>query len=163
MTSRRSLHDDLIDLVRELGVEVQQVAQVFAAEQGLHETDRRALLHVMRAESSGQPITAGGLGAVLGLASGAVTGVVDRLVRSGHVQRVGDPQDRRKVLLRYAPSARAVAEEFFSPLGRVSDDVMSGFSTEELQAVRRFLRQMADAMAQHARTRPPSPHSRASP
>jgi len=56
-------------------------------------------------------------------------------------------------VLLYAPSARAVAEEFFAPLGEVSGRVLSGFSATELQAVRRFLRQMTDAMAEHARSR----------
>jgi DNA-binding MarR family transcriptional regulator len=153
VTGMRSINEEIIDLVRELGVEAQQVAHAFAAEQGLHDTDLRALLHVMRAENSGQPTTAGGLGAVLGLTSGAVTGVVDRLVRSGHVERRTDERDRRKVVLRYAPSARAVAEEFFAPLGEVSNRVMSRFSDAELQAVRRFLEQMTDAMAEYARSR----------
>jgi DNA-binding MarR family transcriptional regulator len=147
---RRQLHDEIIDLVRRLGVELQQVAHTFAAAQGLHETDLKALLQVMRAESSGQPMTAGGLGAVLGITSGAVTGVVDRLVRSGHVERTTDANDRRKVVLRYAPSARAVAEDYFAPLGRASDQVMNGFDTDELEAVRRFLLQMTEAMAEHA-------------
>jgi hypothetical protein len=46
-----------------------------------------------------------------------------------------------------------VAEEFFAPLGMVSNQVMSRFSATELQTVRRFLRQMTDAMAEHARWR----------
>jgi DNA-binding MarR family transcriptional regulator len=148
-----SVNEEIIDLVRQLGIEAQQVAHAFAAEQGLHDTDLRALLHVMRAENSGHPTTAGGLGAVLGITSGAVTGVVDRLVRSGYVERRTDERDRRKVVLRYAPSARAVAEEFFAPLGEVSGRVFSGFSATDLQTVRRFLRQMTDAMAEHARSR----------
>ncbi len=153
MVDLAGVNEEIIDLVRELGVEAQQIAHAFAAEQGLHDTDLRALLHVMRAENSGHPTTAGGLGAVLGITSGAVTGVVDRLVRSGHVERRADDRDRRKVVLRYAPSARAVAEEFFAPLGMVSNQVMSRFSATELQTVRRFLRQMTDAMAEHARWR----------
>lgn len=165
MSPNRNLNDEIVDLVRQLGVESQQVGHAFAAEQGLHETDLRALLHVLRAETSGEAITAGRLGAALGVTSGAVTGVVDRLVRAGHLERRTDQRDRRKVVLRYAPRGRAVAEEFFSPLGEVNDRVMSEFTTAELEAVRRFLRQMTDAMAEHVRLRsarptahpPPSP------
>jgi len=157
----RSLRKEIVDLVRQLGIEAQQVGHVFAAEQGLHETDLRALLHVLQAEAGGEPTTAGRLGAALGVTSGAVTGVVDRLVRAGHLERGSDERDRRKVLLRYAPRGRAVAEEFFSPLGEVNDRVMSEFTTTELEAVRRFLQQMTDAMAEHTRSRraaaPPGP------
>jgi hypothetical protein len=42
------VNEEIIDLVRELGVEAQQIAHAFAAEQGLHDTDLRALLHVIR-------------------------------------------------------------------------------------------------------------------
>lgn len=153
MPPSRSRSEEIVDLVRQLGVESQQVAHVFAAEQGLHDTDLRALLHVLRAELIGDPTTAGGLGAELGVTSGAVTGVVDRLVRAGHLERQTDELDRRKVVLRYAPRGREVAEEFFSPLGAVSDKVMSEFTPDELDAIRRFLRQMIDAMAEHSRSR----------
>ena len=157
---RGSLHEEIIRLVRELGVEMQQVAHVFAASQGLHDTDLKALLHVMQAERDGRQITAGGLATALGLTSGAVTGVVDRLVRSGHVDRSTDRADRRKVLLRYAPSARTVAEDFFAPLGHASGEVLHGFSTGELETVRRFLDQMTEAMAEHARSSPRPPSGR---
>lgn len=153
MTALGEVGDEIVDLVRQLGIEAQQVAHVFAAEQGLHDTDLRALLHVLRAEAAGQPTTAGGLGAALGVTSGAVTGVVDRLVRAGHLERGRDEHDRRKVVLRYAEPAREVAEEFFGPLGAVSQRVMGEFSADELASIRRFLALMTGALAEHHRGR----------
>lgn len=50
----------------------------------------------------GSPTT-GDVGRQLDLTSGAATGMIDRLVKRGFVERVSDPRDRRKV------AARAVA------------------------------------------------------
>ncbi len=149
MARARSIRSQIIDLVRALGVEVQQVGHAFAAEQGLHDTDLRALLYVLEADINGRPATAGQLGAALGLTSGAVTGVVDRLVRFGHVQRHVDQQDRRRAVLTYAPAGRAVAEEFFRPLGQVSNQVMDHYSDDQLATIRQFLAEMTDAFAGH--------------
>lgn len=55
----------------------------------------------------------GRLGAALELSSGAVTGLVDRLVSAGHVERVADATDRRRVHLRVSDSAMAVAQDHF--------------------------------------------------
>src|SRR6185436_7386052 len=45
------------------------------------------------------PITAGELGERLGLTTGAITGVIDRLEHVGLVHRARDPNDRRRVVL----------------------------------------------------------------
>lgn len=44
-------------------------------------------------------ITAGELAELIGLTTGAITGVVDRLEKAGFVRRVNDPNDRRRVIL----------------------------------------------------------------
>src|SRR5271167_1986065 len=44
-------------------------------------------------------MSAGELAQHSGLSTGAVTAVIDRLERAGYAQRVGDPADRRRVLV----------------------------------------------------------------
>ena len=46
------------------------------------------------------PITAGQLAEKMGLTTGAVTGVVNRLERAGYVRREPDPKDGRRVIIR---------------------------------------------------------------
>ena len=48
------------------------------------------------------PITAGELAKRVGLTSGAITGVLDRLERVGLARRVADPLDRRRVIVELA-------------------------------------------------------------
>lgn len=87
----------------------------FAALHGLHHTDGEALARVLVAQERGTPMTAAVLATELGLTSGGITFVVDRLERAGHLNRVRDDTDRRKVLLHYSPGGRALADEFFGP------------------------------------------------
>jgi len=150
-STRSPLADDIVASMQRLTTESQKVAQAFATQQGLGHIDLEALLHVMQAERGGDPVTAGRLGELLGVTSGAATGVIDRLERVGHVQRSRDDADRRRVLVRYSDRARAVAGAFFGPLGVMSDEVMSGFDEAELRTVRRFLDGMSAAMAERAR------------
>ncbi|MFP5284067.1 MAG: MarR family winged helix-turn-helix transcriptional regulator [Actinomycetes bacterium] len=145
------LRAELVELVQRLGLESDRVGQVFAAQQGLHRTDLEALLHVMRSEARGQPITAGQLAAEMRLTSGAITGVVDRLARGGHLDRRRDSRDRRRVYLHYGEAGYAVASEFFGPLERLTTAVMDHFDDDELEVVRRFLVGMTDALATHVR------------
>ena len=74
----------------------------FAATTGLHPTDVRALWVLAEPDA---PRTAGELGVRLDLSSGAATRTVDRLERSGYVERVRDPGDRRRVGLRLTEKA----------------------------------------------------------
>ncbi|WP_432522625.1 MarR family winged helix-turn-helix transcriptional regulator [Kineococcus sp. SYSU DK006] len=148
-TPRARAEAELVDELQRLTVESERVAHAFAGRHGLHPTDLQALLEVMRSEVAGEPLTAGELAVSLGITTGAVTGVVDRLERHGHLRRDRGGSDRRKVFLRYAEPGMAVARDFFGPLGRRSDEVMRGYGDEELVLVRRFLAQMADALAAH--------------
>ena len=138
---------ELVQLIQLLVVEGAKVMAAFGALHGLHPTDVGALTRVLVAEEQGTPLTAGALGKDLGLTSGAITGVVDRLERAGHVHRVRDDTDRRKVLLRYSARGRALAEEFFAPLGRHTDTAMDQFTPEELEGARRFLAVTGASMA----------------
>jgi DNA-binding MarR family transcriptional regulator len=136
----------IVRALQRLTASSRHLADAFAARQGLHPTDLEALLHVMQGEAEGTPLTAGALGEALALTSGSVTGVVDRLVAAGHVERRRDETDRRRVLLFHAPDARAVAAEFFGPIGRLSDAVMDTFDDAELATVRRYLEAMTGAV-----------------
>jgi DNA-binding MarR family transcriptional regulator len=141
---------EIVSLMRELGTSLERVGHDFAARHGLHPTDLAALVQVMHAEARGRPVTAGDLAARLGVTPGAVTGVVDRLERAGHLRRHRDDQDRRRIHLHYADEGRRVATAFFGPLGVLSDGVMDGFSDVELAAVHRFLGQMCTILASYS-------------
>ncbi|MER5350949.1 MarR family winged helix-turn-helix transcriptional regulator [Kitasatospora sp. NPDC002551] len=137
-------------LLQDLASEMNLLGHGFAAASGLHTTDVQALLAIMRAgsgASAGDPaaspgITPGRLGEELGLSSGAVTAMLDRLERAGHIRRTRDAADRRLVLVHYLPGAGRMAAEWFAPVARRTETVRAEFTPAELAAVARFLGRM---------------------
>nr|WP_240896116.1 MarR family transcriptional regulator [Kineococcus siccus] len=136
-------------MTQELVTEGTRVTAAFVARHGMHPTDVQALTRVLRAQEQADPMTAGALARALGLTSGSVTAVVDRLERAGHVRRVRDPQDRRKVLLESTPAGSALADSFTAPVEARSHAVMDDFGPAELAVVRRFLAATGRALAEH--------------
>jgi|SRR5580692_373201 DNA-binding MarR family transcriptional regulator len=113
-------HAALVEQLQFLGQMSSTEAALFhhhaAAANGLGITDSKTL----SALTQEGPMTAGEIAKRLGLTSGAVTNVIDRLVRAGFVRRVADPLDRRKVIVeadlanleKLGPVYDSVAEAF---------------------------------------------------
>ncbi len=154
--------DDVTALLQLLVVEGGKVAGAFAQLHSLHPTDMEAMTRVLVAAARRAPLTPGGLGAQLGLSSGAVTAVLDRLERAGHVVRVRDESDRRRVLLHVSEGGLALGEDFFAPLGERTDAVLRTFTDTELEVVRRYLAATSQALTEHRErlTRSAPPHRR---
>lgn len=152
MLGERNTRDELVRLTQLLVVEGTKIVSAFAALHGLHHTDVDALIRVLVAQDRGTPMTPGALGEELGLTSGAITFVVDRLERAGHVSRVRDESDRRRVLLHYSAGGRALADEFFAPLQRHTEAALDHFTPDELEIARRFLAVAGTTMSAHRRS-----------
>ncbi|MFJ2867872.1 MarR family winged helix-turn-helix transcriptional regulator [Kitasatospora sp. NPDC087314] len=137
----------LVHLLRGLTVELDLFGAEFAARNGLHPTDLRALIHLLDAARAGRVVTPGRLGEALRLNSAGTTGLVDRLERLGLIRRERDPQDRRKVRLVVEERAMALGQGFFG--GLIGDLVaeMGRFDPVELATARRFLEAMTEVVA----------------
>ena len=152
---------ELALLLRRLTVELDAVGQRFAELHGLNRTDVRALVAVMDAARRGTSLTAGALGEAVDLRSASVTALVDRLERVGHVRRVRDPDDRRRVGLEMSETAMAAGAEHFGGLARDLVAAMEGYSDDELAVVRRWLEDMTAVVTRHSRGEPPHPEGQA--
>jgi DNA-binding MarR family transcriptional regulator len=144
-------------LLRRLNVELDQLGHEFAVQHRLHPTDMRALVAVMDAARGGHTMTPGRLGEELNLTSPSVTALVDRLERQGHLRRVRDQRDRRRVTLEIEPRALALGAEFFGPLNTELLTAMEAFSEAELQVAGRFLEAMTEVVVANRRTRQAAP------
>ena len=145
----KGLKRDIIDSIRGMALDGQRVADNFAHRHGLNATDMRAITLIMDAERHHEALTAGRLSALLGTSTGATTAVIDRLERIGHIHRNREHSDRRKVTLHFEPLAMQLAGAYFGPLGALTDEVMSRYSTQELATVHRFMEDMREAYAKH--------------
>ena len=148
---------DVALLLRRLNVELDAVGQRFAQMHGLNRTDVRALVAIMDAARRGEALTAGRLGEAVELRSASVTALVDRLEKVGHVRRVRDPADRRRVELEMSETAMAAGAEHFGGLARDMSTAMEGYTDEELAVVRRWLEDMTAVITRHSRPGPPAP------
>lgn len=68
---------------------------------------------LMTLRRAGEPyeLTAGELVRQTMVTTGAMTNRIDRLEARGYVQRIGDPADRRVVLVRLTPEGRRIVDE----------------------------------------------------
>ena len=145
---------ELALLLRRLNVELDAVGRRFAERHGLNRTDVRALVAIMDAARRGEALTAGRLGEAVDLRSASVTALVDRLEKVGHVRRVRDPEDRRRVGLEMSESAMVAGAEHFGGLARDLSAAMEDYTDEELAVVRRWLEDMTAAVMRHSRAEP---------
>ncbi|MEV1008799.1 MarR family transcriptional regulator [Streptomyces sp. NPDC049881] len=136
---------EIVHLLRAVAVGLGGHSARFAQRNGMHPTDVRALIALMDAARAGERTTAGQLGSLLGLNSAGSTALVDRLERAGHVRRVRDARDRRKVTIEVEERAVALGRTHFGPLIERALGLLRGYDERELAAVRNFLTGMRDA------------------
>ncbi|MGW2723855.1 MarR family winged helix-turn-helix transcriptional regulator [Streptomyces sp. NPDC001492] len=140
---------EVVHLLRAATVELALHSARFASRNGMHPTDVRALIALMDASRAGEEMTAGRLGTALGLNSAGTTALVDRLERAGHVRRLRDPRDRRKVVIEVTERAVELGWSSFGPLIERTVELLRGYDERELAAVKGFLAGVRDAAAAH--------------
>jgi DNA-binding MarR family transcriptional regulator len=124
-------------LTRELFRQATALAAAITEASGLHQTDVAALRALDAAVS--EPVTVSRLGSELGLSSGAVTALVDRLERHGMVQRTRDPTDRRRVHVTLTDKSRTLGMDLLEPIAQRSRRAIAALDADGLQSVEAFL------------------------
>ncbi len=145
-SDRTALESLIVADVRELSAESDQIGRLFAVSHDVRPTDFRALLHIMVAETTGQPMTSGDLSQRMGLSGAAITYLVDRLIDSGHIRRDSHPADRRKVILRHSEPGMDTARLFFTPLGAHTRAALDDLPDADLTAAHRVVTALIVAM-----------------
>jgi len=143
---RQALESLMSADMREMSTESDQIGRLFAVSQDVRPADFRALLHIMVAETAGKPMTSGDLSHRMGLSGAAITYLVDRLIESGHIRRDSQPDDRRKVILRYSQPGLDTARSFFNPLGAHTRNAISDLPDADLAAAHRVFTALIAAM-----------------
>jgi DNA-binding MarR family transcriptional regulator len=131
------------ELVHQTRVMARQLVRFYDAvadQLGLHATDL-ACLGTLRDR---RRATAGELATELGLTTGAVTRVIDRLDRGGFVQRLRDPNDGRRVIVTLRPEAeREVVGLFAGQAARITES-SAGLTDAQLRFLLDFVRDRTD-------------------
>lgn len=82
----------------------------------------------------------------LGVTSASVTTMLDRLEKTGRVQRVANPSDRRSIFVRATPHANEEVRETLGKMHELMYGVALGLTPEAQEHVVAFLQKMADAV-----------------
>ncbi|SNX57946.1 transcriptional regulator [Streptomyces sp. TLI_55] len=139
---------EVVHLLRAVTVELGLHSARFAQRHAMHPTDVRALIALMDAARAREEMTAGRLGAALGLNSAGTTALVDRLEGAGHVRRVRGEGDRRKVVIEVSEGAVELGWAFFGPLIDRTVRLLRTYDERETAAIRGFLTGVRDAVAE---------------
>lgn len=131
---RRELAGQLYVLGELFSTETALFHQAAAATYGLGITDMKTLSALLREG----PMTAGELTKRLGLTSGAVTSVIDRLARHDLVRRKPDAKDRRKVIVSANRKKVAAGENVYLSIGAAFGRLFETYTTEQLEFLVQF-------------------------
>lgn len=139
--------------LRGLASRLQLYADAVGHDLGLHRSDLMAMNLMSQAAQRGKSMTPTDVSKNMSLSAAAVTALVDRLERVGHLVRHPDPDDRRRVRLDVSKQAETMSRAMFRPLNDGLNDAMSAYTDEELELVQRVLADLNDAVLKVA------PHS----
>ena len=112
---------------------------------GLGPTDHKCL-DLLRERG---PMAGSDLGAITGLTSGAITGVVARLEQAGYLRRTPDPHDGRKQILHIALK-RVHIHDVIDPLRKDVAALLENFDAHQLTAIAEFLAGTTNLVYRHA-------------
>ncbi|MDR7275888.1 MarR family winged helix-turn-helix transcriptional regulator [Catenuloplanes atrovinosus] len=139
---------DLAWTVHHLAVAAAELDAAIARRMGLTAGDYLALKHLAVSPAPVGPVE---LGRMLGMTSGAATGLVDRLVRAGYARREPHLTDRRRQTVTTTPLAR---ERLLDELRPLADDIASAtarLTDGQRRTVAETLDRLATLHRKHAR------------
>jgi DNA-binding MarR family transcriptional regulator len=141
---------ELARAIRRSSAQYALFSQALATQLGIGVTDLDCLLLL---DDLG-PATPGQLAEALNLTTGAITGVVDRLVSAGFVLRENDPADRRRVIVSPVLERVSVLGDAQAPLLAATVGALESISPTDQQRLLDFLNRVADLLtAETARIR----------
>ena len=144
--SRPSLIQSVVAAIRANSDQVDRLDQLAASRFGLNRTDSRALEIVSRTG----PLTARKLAEELGMTTGGVTTVIDRLERAGYARRRHDLEDRRRVLVEATELTGDREREVFGELIGETFRLAGSYSDAELATIKDFLERGSAMLTAHS-------------
>lgn len=120
--------------------------------------DTIALDFILTAEV---PIGPGDLSARVGISTGSATELVDRLVRSGHLERGPHPRDGRRIVLRATSATRDGAHLARAPLTAAIGELTDGLTAAEIDTITTYLNRAAEIVTAHTKAAEERPRCQA--
>jgi DNA-binding MarR family transcriptional regulator len=109
-----------------------------------------SVLRVLQLAGSPYQMTPGELSEIVLRSSGNMTQILDRLQRSGYVQRTADASDRRKVVIALTPDGLQVAQKASAAYARERRRIIKQLSPDDVARVDAAVRLLLDVFTSDA-------------
>ena len=139
--SRETRHE-ASRLMRHILILNQEVEKQLGRELEVNATDLEAMQRLMERG----PLSPSNLAQLLGISTAAVTVVVDRLVKVGHVSRQPHPTDRRRLLVVPTPNSARRAMDSLLPMIMEIDGLISRYTDEQQGAITDYLARTVEVL-----------------
>lgn len=132
------LQAEVVEQIRRFSTGVVLFNQMVAEKVLLHPTDVQCLNLLDLLGTS----TPGKLAEGMGLTTGGVTVMLDRLERAGYIKREPNPDDRRSLLIRVSAKKKQTLDVHYAAIIREFDAYIARMPEAELKVVIGFLKQV---------------------
>jgi len=142
MASKDQIRQSLWEALQAVGANAAVYQQAAAGKTGLHGTDMACMEQLL----ANGALSAGEIAQRMGLATGTVTALIDRLEKAGYVQREHGKVDRRQVLV--VPLTGKFEAEVGPVRAALADAVehaMGDYSKSELRLILEFVAKANEA------------------
>jgi DNA-binding MarR family transcriptional regulator len=147
MVAQRTSHDEQIAQLNDLFEQTVRVGEEFFAIQleefGLTLLQYAALVAIDRL---GPDVAIGEVGDAIQAPPSSMTGLTNRLVNDGLIERYTPPENRRTVVLRTTPAGHDLVLKIDARRRESLDLFLSDFSEDEVRQFKRFLARTKDNM-----------------
>ena len=134
------------DVIREYQAAVDDYDRELARALDVNETDLRCLEILLMELPEASP---GQLSERLGLTTGSITSLLDRLARAGYLTREPHPTDRRKTVVRTTASLRQRADALIRPLVDEGQAMVDSYDPAQIEVITGFLTRATTLQRRH--------------
>lgn len=124
--------------LQDIAILTRETAMHLSTAMGINQTD----LALMEQLITHGPLSPNELASRLSVTTAGVTLVIDRLERAGHVTRVRQQDDKRRVLVHPVQASVAQTYRHIAPMLNGLDAVLGGLSADERTTIEHFLQQV---------------------
>lgn len=115
-------------------------------EMSMGDNELLALRLILREDGKDTPTTPSAVARYLGISTASTTTLLDRLERSGHVERKPHPTDRRRVVLHATDRTNEEVRQTLGQMHKRMMDATHDLSPDDAAAIVRFLEGMTQAV-----------------
>jgi DNA-binding MarR family transcriptional regulator len=145
-----SSHDqvvtDVLQGVRALSDAMDRMHSGMKGDMEMNSTDLAALRMLIVREGRGEAVSPHEVASHLRISTASTTKLLDRLTRSGHIERRPHPSDGRARIVVLTDESRSTFFRHFGERLRVMRGVAARYDEEELAVIARFLAELSDAL-----------------